>query len=117
MPAWDGLQPDVLWREDRGAGRDRVLLAPALVPRDPGSGTGGNTLHHYHLYPKVSRADSQSQVSAVYLVNADISWTHLMVGDCLRTDTVLPAWLALEMALVWSVTTEGVVFWVSSFFI
>lgn len=53
MSAGDGLQPDVLWGQDSGASSDRLLLAPPLVPGHPGTGPGGNSVHHYHLHPEV----------------------------------------------------------------
>lgn len=59
MSAADGLQPDVLWGQDSGTSSDCVLLAAALVPGDPGPGTGGDFMHHHHLHPEVVRADNQ----------------------------------------------------------
>lgn len=56
MSAGDGLQPDVLWRQDSGASSDCLLLAAALVPGYSGSGTGGNFVHHHHLHPEVMSA-------------------------------------------------------------
>lgn len=52
MSAGDGLQPDVLWGQDSGAGGDRLLLAAPLVPGHPGARTGGNSMHHHHLHPE-----------------------------------------------------------------
>lgn len=60
MSAGDGLQPDVLWGQDSGASSDCLLLAAALVPGDPGPGTGGNSVHHHYLHPEVMRAADQS---------------------------------------------------------
>lgn len=60
MSAGDGLQPDVLWGQDSGTSSDCLLLAAALVPGYPGPGTGGNFVHHHHLYPEVMRADDKS---------------------------------------------------------
>lgn len=77
MSARDGLQPDVLWGQDRGAGGDRVLLAAALVPGDPGPGTGGDSVHHHHLHPEVTRAERSCFLS----LNAYIRGTHFMLID------------------------------------
>lgn len=66
MPTGDGIQPDVLWGQDRGTSCDLVLLAAALVPGHPGPGTGGNSLHYHHLHPGVKRAECLAE-PAVFL--------------------------------------------------
>lgn len=53
VSAGNGLQPDVLWGQNSGAGRDRLLLAAALVPGHPGLRTGGNSVYYHHLHPEI----------------------------------------------------------------
>lgn len=98
MSAGDGLQPDVLWGQDRGARSDSVLLAAALVPGYPGPGTGGNSVHHHHLHPEVTRADDPSGKPARFLcLMLYIRRTHftlIWIGIC--SESVL-----LEEERVW----------------
>lgn len=68
MSAGSWLQPDVLWRQDSGASGDTRVLAAALVPGYPGPGAGGNSVHHHHLHPEVTRADNGTTLLS--LVNA-----------------------------------------------
>lgn len=79
MSAWDGLQPDVLWGQDCGTSCDCVLLAAALVPGHPGTGTGGNSVHHHHLHPEVIGADDQSGACCFSVFIAYICGTHFML--------------------------------------
>lgn len=67
MPAGDGLQPDVLCRQDSRAHSDRLLLASALVPWYSGPGTGGNSVHHHHLHPEVMRSGVQTAPAFLFV--------------------------------------------------
>lgn len=85
MSAGDGLQPDVLWGQDSGAGSDCLLLAAPLVPGDPGAGTGGNSVHHHHLHPEVMRADDLSGARCflwLMLTHAGLMLMDVWIGVC-----------------------------------
>lgn len=85
MSPGDGLQPDVLWGQDSGASCDCLLLAAALVPGDPGPGSGGNSVHHHHLHPEVVRAEHQSGACCflwLMLTHAGLMLTDVWIGVC-----------------------------------
>lgn len=85
MSAGDGLQSDVLWRQDSGASSDRLFLASALVPGYPSLGTSGNSVHHHNLHPEVMRAVSQSETCCflwLMLTHAGLVLMDVWIGVC-----------------------------------
>lgn len=84
MSARIGLQPDVLWGQDRGTSSDCLVLDAALVPGHSGSWTGGDSVHHHHLYPEVETSVDQNEAcSFLQLLLTHVSFMLMAVRSVL----------------------------------